>query len=219
MFLPLASTIAYAVVELLPRFRNHRHVRTARATIEAKLDPERELRAAREQLDIALTPANRLRVADALAELERHGEALPYYRESIGASRADVRTGEKYARSLFETDQPQAALDALDAMKPPTAQSDRDRVGLLRGAVLDDLGRTAEAEAIYADVVTRLPGDEARCRYAGLLLREKRIGEARKILEQIEARVRRIDRSQRAASAQMYRWAEQELARLRQAGG
>ena len=36
VFLPLASTIAYVVLEVYPRFQGNRHVRTARATVAAK---------------------------------------------------------------------------------------------------------------------------------------------------------------------------------------
>ena len=55
MFLPLASTIAYLIVEVLPRMKHNRHVRNAQAQIIEKLDPERELRAARDALDLAGT--------------------------------------------------------------------------------------------------------------------------------------------------------------------
>ena len=77
VFLPLASGIAYFIVEILPTLQHNRHVRTAKRQIVEKLDPERELRAAQQQLDIADTMANRIRVADALTELGRYKEALP----------------------------------------------------------------------------------------------------------------------------------------------
>src|SRR4051794_22765529 len=85
MFLPVASAIAYFIIELLPGLQHNRHVRVAREKIVDKLDPERELRAAREALEIADTIANRMRVADALTALERHKEALPLYRLGVGS--------------------------------------------------------------------------------------------------------------------------------------
>jgi hypothetical protein len=54
IFLPVASTIAYFIVEVLPRLQHNRHIRDARQALVEKLDPERELRAAREALDIAV---------------------------------------------------------------------------------------------------------------------------------------------------------------------
>ena len=47
IFLPVASALAYFIVEILPSLQHNRHVRVARQTMVEKLDPERELRAAR----------------------------------------------------------------------------------------------------------------------------------------------------------------------------
>jgi hypothetical protein len=214
VFLPLASGIAYFLVEILPGLQGNRHVRVARQKIADKLDPERELRAAQQALDIADTMANRIRVADALSALGRHAEALPLYERGAGP-RPDFRTGEKLARSLFLNDRPQKALSMLDGLPKTTAQSDVDRVKLLRARILEDLGKNEEALALYADVVERLPGDEARCRYAGLLLKVGRKAEARQVLEDVEHRMKYLDRHTRMAEAPMYDWAMRELTTLR----
>lgn len=214
VFLPVASAAAYFIVEILPTLRHNRHVRAARQSVIEKLDPERELRAAQQALDLADTMANRLRVADAYTELGRHGEALPLYQRGAGA-RPDFRTGEKLARSLFFNDKPQEALSVLDALPKVTAQSDIDRTTLLRGRILEDIGRHEEALERYAEVMDRLAGDEARCRYAALLLKLGRRGEARRVLEEVEHRMKYIDRHARASEGPMYDWAMKELGSLR----
>jgi hypothetical protein len=71
VLLPVASGIAYFIVEILPGLQGNRHVRVARQKIVDKMDPERELRAAQQALDVADTMANRIRVADALTALGR----------------------------------------------------------------------------------------------------------------------------------------------------
>lgn len=215
VFLPVASTIAYVVLEVYPRFQGNRHVRTARATVAAKLDPDKDVRTARAALDMADTVANRMRLADALAAQGNHAEALPLYREAAALGPVDLRTAEKLARAEFETDDPASALATLDAAPRASAQSDRDRIGLLRARVLDAVGRKDEALALYADLVTRLPGEEGRCRYAALLLEEGKDATARTVLEEVEARMKLMDRQQRAAEADMYRWAMARLAELR----
>jgi hypothetical protein len=214
IFLPVASALAYFIVEVLPGLQHNRHVRVARQSIADKIDPERELRAAREALDVADTMANRLRLADALTELGRHSEALPFYQRGAGP-RPDFRTGEKLARSLFLNDRPDEALSVLDALPKVTAQSDRDRGALLRARIFEDLGRTDEALALYAEIVERLPGDEARCRYAALLLKAGRKADARRVLEDVEHRMRYLDRHTRTREAPMYEWAMKELTALR----
>jgi hypothetical protein len=214
VFLPVAGALAYFIVEILPTLQHNRHVRAARQTVVEKLDPERELRAAQQALDVADTMANRLRVADALTELGRHSAALPLYQRGAGP-RPDFRTGEKLARSLFLNDRPTEALSVLDALPKVTAQSDQDRARLLRGRILEDMGRSDEALALYGDVMDRIAGDEARCRYAALLLKVGRRGEARRVLEEVEHRMKYIDRHTRASQGPMYDWAMNELTTLR----
>jgi hypothetical protein len=214
VFLPVASAVAYFIVEILPGLQGNRHVREARQKLVEKLDPERELRAAQQALDVADTMANRLRVADALTALGRHSEALPLYQRGAGP-RPDFRTGEKLARSLFLNDKSQEALTVVDALPNVTGQSDRDRATLLRARILEELGRNDEALEHYAEVVERIPGDEARCRYAALLLKVGRKEEARRTLEDVEHRMKYLDRHTRVSEAQMYEWAMRELTALR----
>ncbi len=215
VFLPMASTIAYVIVEVLPRMKHNRHLRSAQQQIVEKLDPERELRAARDALDVAQTAANRMRYADALIAHRRYAEAMPLYRDAIGTGKADYRLGEKLARCQYLLDYNEEALTTLDAMIQPSAASDRDRISLLRARILEDLGRSPEAEAIYAELVDRYPGDEVRCRYAGLLLKHDRRAEARRLLAEVEHRLKRMTRQQRAAEAPMYDWAMSKLKELR----
>jgi len=214
VFLPVASALAYFIVEILPSLQHNRHVRMARQKVVEAIDPERELRAAQQALDIADTMANRLRVADALTELGRHSEALPLYQRGAGP-RPDFRTGEKLARSLFLNDKPEEALNVIDALPSVTGQSDRDRATLLRARILEDLKRNDEALALYGDIAERVPGDEARCRYAALLLKVGKKAEARRVLEDVEHRMKYIDRHSRVANAPMYDWAMKELSGLR----
>lgn len=214
IFLPVASALAYFIVEILPSLQHNRHVRVARQTVIEKLDPERELRAAQQALDIADTMANRLRVGDALTALGRHSEALPLYQRGAGP-RPDFRTGEKLARSLFLNDKPDEALSVIDALPKVTAQSELDRATLLRARIFEDLKRNDEALQLYADVVDRVPGDEARCRYAALLIKVGRKPEARRVLEDVEHRMKYIDRNTRASQGPMYEWAMRELTTLR----
>ncbi len=215
VFLPVASTIAYVVLEVYPRFQGNRHVRTARAAVAAKLDPEKEVRAARTALATADTVANRMRLADALSALGNFGEALPFYREAATLGPVDLRTAEKLARAEYESDEAAAALATLDTAPAASAQSDRDRIGLLRARILEALGRKEEALALYADLVTRLPGEEGRVRYAALLIDQGWDKKALVVLEEVEGRMKLMDRQQRAAEAEMYRWAMARLTELR----
>jgi hypothetical protein len=217
LFFPVVGPLAYFVMVILPDMQGNKHVRTARAKAAQALDPTREVRAARAALDLADTAANQLRYADALAALGRHDEAIPVYQQSIRMTVGDidVRTQGKLASSLYESGHSAEALALLDALDPPLGLSERDRQQFLRGKIYEHLGRMDEALALYEDVVTRMPGEEARCRYAALLIAEGWDNKAVKVLEEVERRMKHLDRHQRAAEADMYRWAGEALRALR----
>jgi hypothetical protein len=216
VFFSLIGCAAYFAVEILPTMRNNRHVRHMRAVATSKMDPERELRHALDQLSVADTVANQIAVADAYADLGRFHDALPLYREAIARTPGDDSiTSTKLALALFETGQAAASLAELDKLPNGRNTADNDRKALLRARLFETLDRTDEAAAIYEDIVTRVPGEEARCRYAALLIGQGHPAKARLVLEEVEQRMKRLDRTQRAAEADMYDWAMAELSRLR----
>jgi hypothetical protein len=216
ILVPLIGCIAYLIVEVLPGMQGNRHVRTVRAKAVQAIDPERKVRAARDALGLADTIAHRVALADALAEVGRPGEAIPLYREAIAAQPLpDTRTETKLANALFENGDIDQSLETVEALAKPTGQSDRDKLDLLRARLYDHVGRKDEALDIYKDIVTRMAGEEARCRYAALLIELGRKREALGVLEEVEDRMKRLDRHQRRYDADMYRWAIDTLKDLR----
>ena len=127
-------------------------------------------------------------------------------------------TQRKLAVALFESGLVAEGLALLDAIPEAVGQSKRDRMQFLRAKRVEHLGRKDEALKLYEDVVTRLPGEEARCRYAALLLDRGWERKAVKVLEEVEQRMKRLDRHQRADDADMYRWAMDTLRVLRAKG-
>ena len=216
VFFPVVGCLAYFIIEVLPGMQGNRHVRVMKAQAAKAIDPAREVRMARDALGLADTVANRIRLADALAAVKRPGESIALYREALDAQPGgDPRTETKLANALFEDDQVDAALATVEQVKAPTGQSERDKLALLRARLYDHVGRQDEALAIYQDIVTRIPGEEARCRYAALLLELGRKREALGVLEEVEDRMKRLDSYQRRADAEMYRWAMDKLKELR----
>jgi hypothetical protein len=216
LFFSVIGCAVYFIIEVMPGMRANRHVRTARSVAIKTLDPERVLRVARDDLLLADTMANRIAFADALAELDRHGEAVNAYREALAMSTIeDPRTKARLARSLFESGRPADALAIVEGLPGASGTSEGDRRLLLKARILAELGRRGEAVRLYEELIARIPGEEARCRYAALLLESGDRSRARAVLEEVEQRARRLDRSQRLAERDMYDWAARELKTLK----
>lgn len=216
IFLPALGCLAYFLIEVLPGLGQRREVRAARSAVVRKLDPERELRGARDRLDIADTAANHIAVADRLVDLERWRDAVPHYEQGLAKSpRPEFGIMLRLARAAFEAGRNETARDVLERLPATTSQSERDRADLLLARVLEEQGEDERALALYADAGLRLPGAEAQCRRAALLMRLGRRHDARLALEEVEEKVKRLDRHQRAAEREMYDWAARSLAELR----
>ena len=214
VFLPIAGSAAYFLLEVGPGLWGGRQAQAVRTSAIKALDPERELRAAVDALKLTETPANHIRAGDALAALGRGEEAIGHFEAALsGVNAGDRSTKFRLATVLLATGKAARALEIIDSL-PASASSDSDRNLLLRAKCLEALDRPAEAMVIYADIVTRVPGEEVRCRYAALLLAAHRNTEARTLLTEVSDRARRLTRRQRAAEARMYDWAATELAKL-----
>ncbi|HYJ81784.1 MAG TPA: tetratricopeptide repeat protein [Allosphingosinicella sp.] len=216
ILLPIAGSAAYVVMEILPGLFQRREVRAVRAAAVKRLDPERELRAAREAVDVADTVANRTALADALAESGQWGEAVRHYREAVAKTPGKDRAALlRLARACLEAGNSAEARRLLEALPESASPSENDRASLLLARSLEELGETGRAESLYAELGQRMPGAEAQCRQAAILIAAGRGGEAVPLLEEAERRARRLDKMERRKEAEMYDWAARTLAELR----
>lgn len=220
IFFPIVGSLAYVVMEVLPGSGVPRTAAKVRAKAAQKLDPDRDLRRAREALETADTAANHVALADALAVQGKWDEAIPLYErgeaKAPGGSDRGIRM--KLIKASFEAGRVARARKLLEALPPSTLQSDNDRAALLLARMLEEGGESARALAIYADVGTRLPGAEAQCREAGLLISLGRRPDALAPLLETEKRAKRMDRHERAKDGDMFAWAADTLAELRAEG-
>jgi len=216
IFLSIPGCLAYAVFEIFPHMGARREVRAVKAAAVKRLDPDREVRRAREALELADTAANRTALGDALAEAGAWREAADHYRRALAKSPGEDRAGRlRLGRALLEAGDAVGAKVALDGLPPSASQAENDRAALLLARAHDDLGDADAALALYAELGRRMAGGEALCRQAALLIARGRRGEAQAALEEVEARVKRLDRMERLRDPDMYAWAARTLAELR----
>ncbi|MEA3016189.1 MAG: hypothetical protein QOI38_911 [Sphingomonadales bacterium] len=216
---PLVGSLAYLIVEVLPDLGGRREVRLAKAAAVRKIDPERDVRAARDALDTADTAANRVALADALAEQAKWPDAIRHYREAMAKTPlADRAVQIKLAKANLEGGDAAEARRLLETLPGTHSAAEEDRGRLLLARALAECGEADAAIALFADIGERLPGAEAQCRQAALLIEQGRDAEAVVPLAEAERRARRLDRYERLRDKEMYAWAERTLAELRVRG-
>jgi len=219
LIFPGLGSLAYVVTEILPSYAGHRQVRVAKEALATRIAPDRAVRAAAEAVDTADTAANRIIYADALAEQHNWTEAAVQYEHALARMVHDDRPTEiKLARVRLESGDHRAARRLLEALPPSLATAENDRASLLLARALAESGETVRALALFEDVGQRMPGAEAQCRQAGLLIELGREREAVAPLEEAERRARKVDRWERARHRDMYDWAARTLADLRERG-
>lgn len=215
-FLPMVGILAYFIVEILPGLPRDRRVREAQTKIADRIDPERRVREARDAAEFSDTAGNRIELGDALMARCRHAEALDAFRAAERLSpHADRTIGVRIAEAAYEAGRYAEASAAIDALPETISRTELDRRALLRAKIAEADGRSADALAIYRDIVGRVPGDEIRCRIAGLLLAQGDEPGARAMLTEVEQRMRRTPPVTLKAEAEMYEWAKRTLAKLR----
>lgn len=215
IFLSLPGCLAYFIFEILPGLVGRREVQSVKAAAVRKLDPERAVRAAHEALEVADTAANRIALADALAEQERWAEAIAPYDAGIAMAPGPERgVRVRLARACLEAGQAERARTLLETLPPTHSSSEADRASLLLAQALEALGESERALALYSDVGERLPGAEAQCRQAALLIARGRREAALPVLIEVEKRLKRIDPHERARQRAMFDWAARTLAEL-----
>jgi hypothetical protein len=214
-FLPLVGIIAYFLVEILPGLRGDPKVRKLRSDVADKMDPERNVRAAREALAFSDTIANRMALGDALSARGEHQAARTEYRAADAKSlNPDAVVTMRLATAAMELGDAAEARAALARLPETTSQTERDRRDYLAARVEEGAGNARAALTIYEDIVTRMPGDEVRCRMAALYLEIQDRASARRVLEEVALRTRNLPAAVLREEREMYGWAKKTLAEL-----
>lgn len=219
ILLSMIGCCAYFAFQVMPELFGPGSAHARKSYTKQARDPVRRLKAAEEKLRLVDTAANRTDLGDAYFAMRAFGQAAEEYRKALDHLKGrDDKIETKLGWSLFEGGEFIQALNTVERISRPASIGEADRLDFLRARILAELGRKAEAAALYEDIVTRLPGEEARCRYAALLLETGESVKARQMLEAVEQQVRHSDPAYSADDRTMVDWAMGELRSLRNAG-
>ncbi|MCC8553125.1 tetratricopeptide repeat protein [Xanthomonas hortorum] len=182
----LLAVLVYVCVAVIPDLRNDPTARRNLRKVRQRIDPQREQRDASRQLDVADTPENRRRLAQTLLEQGDYARAAELYQGALrGIYRddPDLMLGLAKAQyGLGQAAETRKTLDALIAANPNYRSHDGH---LLYARAVEDSGSIEEALHEYETLAQGYPGEEARVRYAQLLLRASRPQDAKAIFAQV----------------------------------
>lgn len=188
MFSYLAVLI-YFIAEILPDLQNRPGARRVLRKVKDRVDPERGKRDAGRRLGLSDTPANRRALAEESLRSGDFAHALDLYQgalKGLYVTDPDLMLG--LAKAQYGLGQPKRAretLDTLIAANPDFRSSDGH---LLYARAVEDSGDTQAALQEYEALAQSYPGEEARVRYARLLLRDGQADKAREVFKEAVTR-------------------------------
>jgi len=184
--LPVAGSLAYVVVELLPELFGGKTARRAKSSMQRMVDPNRDLRRASAEVEISGNVDARRRLAEELFERDQFGEAIEVYAGGLkGVFEHDPTLLLGLARAQFSNGafaDARASLERLTQHNPDFKSADAQ---LLYARTLEAENALEEAERAYQAAAAGYPGAEARLRQALLLKRRGKMDEARRILKDL----------------------------------
>ncbi len=191
--LPVAGSIAYFVVELLPGFMNTRVAKSTTRQAKKAVNPNGSLKDAARNYNISDTVENTVALADELVAKNMNEEAVKLYRGCLkGTFQYDPAIMTKLAFALFDCGDFKGSLECLDDLIEHNPDFKHADAHLLYARCLDELNETEAAIHEYETLASYYPGPEANYRFALMLINLDRSDEAREYLEQI---LKRADES------------------------
>jgi hypothetical protein len=210
--LPLAGSLAYVVVEILPAALGGRTARRTKAGLERIMDPDRDLRQAAAAVEVSGNVEARRRLAEQLCSRGQYGEAIAAYQAALrGIFEHDPTLLLGLAQAQFASSDFAAAKATLESLIEHNSEF-RSPVGhLIYARSLEALGSLEEAEREYAALAPGYPGAEAQVRHALLLKRRGKLDEARGILKDLLDGAKLAPSHYRKAQSEWLELARREL--------
>ena len=206
VLLPVAGSIAYLVVELLPELGHSRAAREVAKDLKSVVDPDADLRELVANLERVDSVGNRLALAREFLRRERHDDARRLLEDSLtGVHEDDPAILLALAEARFGLKDFAGTCEVLDRLR--TARPDlRSPEGhLLYARALEGQGNTERALFEYEALAGYYPGEEARCRRALLLQKTGQVAEARAAFGVV---VRSVDKASKTYFRSQRDWYE-----------
>lgn len=206
VFLPLAGSIAYFFMEILPEIRHSRAARQAVGDVNRVIDPDRALRELTAAVEDVPSAANKVALGQELMRRERYDDAIPLLESGAeGLHADDPAVMLPLAEAKFLNRDYAGARDVLDRLRTAQPDLESPRGHMLYARSYEADGNTDAALTEYEALAGYYPGEEARCRYALLLQKAGRVEEANALFADI---LRRVDKASKVYFRAQRDWYE-----------
>ncbi len=186
MILPVAGSVAYLVLELLPDFAGTRSGRKTIRTVQDLVNPDRDLKSAAQDYQTAKTTENALRLAQELLLKGEYTEAALLYRDCLkGIHEFDPLFMYGLAQAEFGLGNFAIAKELLDQLIAKNPDYKNPDAHLLYARVLESLGDNQGALHEFEVLDSYYPGAEASYHFAKLLQKSGQTEKALNIFESI----------------------------------
>jgi len=212
VFLPLAGSIAYFVIEVLPGMANTRRARRVFADVTTLVDPDREFRERKEDVELTGTPAAKAALADECARKGMFGEAVALYRSALTGLYADDPTlllG--FARVLIEKGDFAECEQTLDHLRAKNKDFQSQEGHLIYARALEGQNKVDAATHEFESLTGYFAGFEAKVRYGLFLQKLGNVGKAREVLEGVVTAYKRQPRHAQALNRDWYEVARRNV--------
>jgi len=209
------GVIIYVIANVLPDLRHDPRARKTASKVLDTVAPERRRKQIEQRLELADTVDNRRALAEECINLGDFTNAAELYRSILkGINANDIGFSIGLARAQVGLDDFAGAKETLDRLYAAHPQLRSNDADLLRARIDEALGDPDAALARYRDLATSYPGEEARYRYATLLVQRSRFREAREVFNDMLKRSKVSPSYYRRKEARWLDAAKRDLAAL-----
>ena len=213
IFVPLLGCIAYVIFAVLPDMAGSNQARRFADNVANTVDPGRGYREKLREVEMVGSANAKRALAEECIKRGRFQDAVELYQGAmsgpLGGEDPALLRGMARAK-LLAGDGP-GAVEAFEKLVQVDKSAFDADVELDYARALASSGRTDEALAQYESVVPRYPGEEARCRYALLLLSLGQKERAQALFQEIVKSVRGAPGYYRSRQREWYRIARERL--------
>jgi hypothetical protein len=211
--LPPFSWVAYAIFAILPDMWSSAPARRFADNVVNVADPGRAFREKQHQVATVGSADAKRALAEECIKMGRFADAVELYESAmagpLGASDATLLKGLARAKMLSDDGAAAEALFLQLKQVDPNASDADAELDYARALALQ--GKNDAAVRQYENVVPRYPGEEARCRFALLLLQLGQQQRAQQLFREILDSVKGAPSYYRRRQAEWVRIAKQNL--------